>query len=138
MAMEQYAFLYKTSVPTRDQWQAAIDESGFDFQLDPELKPFKNSGFLPCMFDGDETGFEIYYDDSQELLEEFAEIRQGRDYCISFRFGGFDENAAVMIASYALAKNFRAIVSYEGEKPQDLDSFLSETIACIEESRKSS
>lgn len=42
------------------------------------------------------------------------------------------ECASVMIASYALAKHFGAIVSYEGDEPSDLDALLAETMACIE------
>ncbi len=103
MANEQYAFLQRTAVPTRDQWQAAIESCGFDFQLDPELKPLEDSGFLPCKLAGADAGFEIYYDGSAELLNEFAEIAGGRDYCISFRWGGsMAECASVMIASYAM------------------------------------
>ncbi len=48
------------------------------------------------------------------------------------------ECASVMMASYALAKNFGAIVSYEGEEPQDLEAFLAETMACIEDAKKDS
>ena len=138
MANEQYAFLQKTAVPTRDQWQAAIEECGFDFQLDPELKPFEDSGFRPCKLFGSGAGFEIYYDGSTELLDEFADVAQGHDYCVSFRWGGsMVECASVMIASYALAKRYGAVVSYEGEEPyQDLDAFLTDTMACIEDAKK--
>ena len=139
MANEQYAFLQKSAVPTRDQWQAAIEACGFDFQLDPELKPFEDSGFLPCKLSGRDAGFEIYYDGSPELLNDFADVAQGRDFCISFRWGGsMVECASVMIASYALAKSLGAIVSYEGEEPQDLEAFLAETRACIEDAKKES
>jgi hypothetical protein len=139
MANEQYAFLQKTAVPTRDQWQEAIDSCGFDFQLHPELKPFENSGFLPCKLSGADAGFEIYYDCTAELPNEFAEIARGRDCCIGFRWGGsMAEGASVMIASYALAKCFGAVVSYEGEEPQDLEAFLSETQAIIEEVKRGS
>lgn len=48
MANEQLAFIKKTRVSDRRTWQAAIDACGFDFQLDPDLKPFEDSGFLPC------------------------------------------------------------------------------------------
>ena len=137
MANEQYAFLQKSKVPTRDQWQTAITACGFDFQLDPELKPFEDSGFLPCTLFGGDAGFEIYYDDSPEL--HFTDVAQGRDYCISFRWGGsMIECASVMIASYALAKCFDAIVSYEGEEPSELEALLEETKECIEAAKQDS
>jgi len=138
MANEQYAFLNKDKVPSRDAWQASIDECGFDFQLDPALKPFEDSGFLPCKLGGRDAGFEIVYDGSPELLKEFGDLVQGRDYCISFRWGGsMIECASVMIASYSLAKSFGAIVSYEGEDPVgDLGDFLEETRACVKDATK--
>jgi hypothetical protein len=137
VASEQYAFLNKVDVPTRDQWQAAIEACGFDFQLNPELKPLEDSGFLPCTLSGAGAGFEIYYDGSLELLEDFADIGQGRDFCISFRWGGsMTECASAMIASYALAKSFGAVVSYEGDAPYSLDALLSDTLACVDDAKK--
>ena len=138
MANEQYAFLNKSEVPSREAWQAVIEACGFDFQLDPELKPFHDSGFLPCTLMGSDAGFEIYYDVVEELPGDFRDLAQGRDHCISFRWGGsMIECASVMIASYALAKSFGAIVSYEGEEPpESLESFLNETNEAIEYAKK--
>ena len=140
MANEQYAFLSKDRVPSRAAWQAVIYESGFDFQLDPELKPFEDSGFLPCRFMGREGGFEIYYFPAADVADDFGDIAQGRDFCILFRWGGsMVECASVMIASYALAKGFDAVVSYEGEEPaESLEAFLKETQECIELAKKDS
>jgi len=139
MANEQYAFIEKAKVPSREAWQAAIDECGFDFQLDPELKPFEDSGFMPCKLNGADAGVEIYYDGSAEFLSQFSDIAQERDYCIAFRWGGsMIECASAMVACYALAKNFGAVVSYEGGEPEALESFLVNTKACIEDGMKDS
>lgn len=140
MANEQYAFLNKDQVPSRAAWQSEIEECGFDFQLDPDLKPFEDSGFLSCKFMGKEAGFEINYFPTSEVAEDFGDIAQGRDFCISFRWGGsMIECASVMIVSYALAKSFNAVVSYEGEEPaENLDDLLKETQECIKEARKDS
>jgi len=142
VANDQYAFIDKSKVPNREAWQAAIKDCGFDFELDPELKPFEDSGFCPCKMEGRDAGVEIYYDDlattvedeSTETKELFSNLADGRDYCISFRWGGsMVECASAMIASYALARHFGAVVSYEGEAPGDLESFLRETRAVIQE-----
>lgn len=142
VATEQYAFIEKSKVPNREAWQAAIRDCGFDFELDPQLKPFEDSGFCPCKMEGRDTGVEIYYDDlaetmgdeSAETIELFSNLADGRDCCISFRWGGsMVECASAMIASYALAKHFGAVVSYEGEAPSDLESFLEETRAVVQE-----
>jgi hypothetical protein len=138
MANEQYAFLNKAQVPSRQAWQAVIDECGFDFQLDPDLKPFEDSGFLPCKFMGVEGGFEIYCFPAADVAADFGDIVRGRDFCISFRWGGsMVECACVMIASYALARGFDAVVSYEGEEPaESLEAFLRETQECVELAKK--
>ena len=140
MANEQYAFLNKDQVPSRDAWQAAIDECGFDFQLDPDLRPFEDSGFLPCRLMGSEGGFEIYYFPASDVADDFRHIAHGRDFCISFCWGGSMRHcASVMIASYALAKSFDAILSYEGEDPpESLEVFLKQTQECIELAKKDS
>ena len=137
MANEQYAFLRKSDVPTREQWQAAIDAAGFDLQLDLEMKPMEDSGFCPCRLSGVDAGCEIDYDDSTDFLAEFASIAGDCDYCILFRWGGdFLEGASAMIASYALAKEFGAIVSYEGEPPEDLETLHASTVEMLEAAKR--
>ena len=140
MSIQQYAFLNKDKVPSRDAWQESIDKCGFDFQLYPNLKPFENSGFLPCKFMGDDGGFEIYYFPTSDLPDKFKNIANGRDFCISFRFGSsVVEGASAMIASYALAKYFDAVISSEGEAPpENLDALLMETNEFIELVKKKS
>ena len=41
--------------------------------------------------------------------------------------GSLKDCAAVMIASCALAKHFGAIISYEGEEPEELDNMILDT-----------
>ncbi len=128
MANEQYAFIENAKIPSRVSWQEAIDRCGFNFQLDPDLKPFKDSGFVPCTLHGREAGFEIYYDETSEYPPELKRFADGRDGCIVFRWGGsMIECASVMIACYALAKDFDAVITYEGEDPDDLENLLSGT-----------
>jgi len=138
MANEQYAFLMRAEVPSRQQWQDAIDECGFDFKIDPTLEPFEHCGFLPCELMGTEAGVEVYYEVSSELREVFGEVARDKDCCISFRWGGSAvECASAMIASYALAKKFGAVVCYEGEDPyEDLGTFLRDTREIIEEAMR--
>lgn len=141
MANEQFAFLDKASVPSRAQWQQAVDDSGFDLQLDPELQPFSHSGYLPCKLFGAESGIETYYDKATDVVpdaDQLNELAEGRDSCITFRWGGdFREAACAMILSFALAKSFGAVISYEGDTPYaSLDALRADTQAIIEESQK--
>ena len=138
MANEQYAFLKSSSVPTRDHWQQAIDRAGLDLKLDPKFEPRTNVGFVPCKLNGAESGVEMYFDDSAEFIEDFAAIAGDRDCCISFRWGGnMRECACAMIASLALATDFGAVVSYEGEPPyQNLADFRRDTEAILKDAAK--
>lgn len=125
MANELFAFIDRFRVPTREAWQRAITDCGFDLLLGPEMKPMEDSGFSPCTLQGKQTGVEIYYRDDPEFLSRFSTIRKGRNICVTFRWGGaMDECACASIASYALAKHFDAIVSYEGGEPDSLEALL--------------
>ncbi|MGL6073523.1 MAG: hypothetical protein ACRC8S_05095 [Fimbriiglobus sp.] len=119
MANEQFAFLKASRVPTQEQWQQAIDRTGFDLKMDPTCEPRTNYGFVPCTLEGRESGVEMYFNDSSDFIQDFAELiddLSDRDCCISFRWGGdMQECACAMIASFALAAEFGALVSYEGE-----------------------
>jgi hypothetical protein len=128
MTNEQYAFLHRTRVPNRDRWQQAIGPAGFNLRLDPALQPRINVGYVPCMLNGAKSGVEMYFEDSHEFLESFRDLADDRDCCIAFRWGGsVSECACAMIASFALAESFDAVVSYEGEPPaESLQKFREE------------
>ena len=141
MANEQYVFIHKDRVPVVSEWQRAIDAAGFELRIDPDLKVFEHSGFLPCKLLGRESGVETYYSPAKEVFEDPAiveELAGDRDYCISFRWGGeFDEAACAMILSYTLASSFGALVSYEGESLyEDLAALRRDTEELIKEAEK--
>jgi hypothetical protein len=134
MANEQYAFLKSTNVPTRDGLQQAINRAGFGLTLDATYQPRTNVGFVPCTLNGKETGVEMYFDDSKELLDSFREIAEDRDCCISFRWGGdMRECACAMVVSYVLADSFDVVISYEGEPPpESLEAFRKEAESVVD------
>jgi hypothetical protein len=133
MANEQYAFLKSSNVPTRDGLQQAIDRAGFGLTLDADYEPRTNVGFVPCNLNGKQTGVEMYFDDSDELVDSFRKLAEDRDCCIFFRWGGsMQECACALVVSYALAESFDAIVSYEGEPPpESLPAFRKEVESVI-------
>jgi len=133
MANEQYAFLKSDEVPNRTQWQSAIDRTGFDLKLDPDYDVQGDSGFVSCQLDGAESGVEIYFENSVEAIKPFGDLPGDRDCYISFAWGGsMQECACAMVASYALAESFGAIVSYEGEPPHiTLQQFREETQSVV-------
>ena len=119
-------------MPTTAALQTALDnDPDFTLTIDVETDLQANVGFVPCMICGVESGVEIDFDDSPELIAQFGAMAADRDCCLVFRWGGdMAECACAMVLSYALAKYYNAIVSYEGEPPADnLDAFRDETIA---------
>src|SRR5712692_7276508 len=119
MSLEQTAFVEKAIVPDHRALQAAVDALSFDCKLDDSYTPFKSEGFLPCLLNGQPSGFEIYFELAAEPLKAFphrAELVGGRDVAISFRWGGdMAECACVLIVSAALAKQFNAVIHYQND-----------------------
>ena len=117
MSLEQTAYVERGSVPDRVALQAVIDSTGFDCKLDGSYKPFESQGFLPCILNGQSSGFEIYFEPAAAVLEQFPDLAQmigSREAAITFRWGGdMAECACVLIVSAALAKAFGAIVHYQ-------------------------
>ncbi|MCG8429291.1 MAG: hypothetical protein MI754_18215 [Chromatiales bacterium] len=140
MSNTQFAFIGRDKVPTREALQASIDTLGFDLQLDPAFTPFDDEGFSPCVLQGEaDIGFEIYYEPAADIIdddEEFKAISQNRDFCISLCWSGsMKDYAAVMIVSTALAHDFGAVISYEGDDPEPLEELITNTAAAIEEAK---
>jgi len=136
MSIELLAYLRRHDVPTRDRWQAAIDECGFELRLHEGLQPLESSGFVPCELDGTDSGFEIRFERSPEPLADHPVHSDMGDCCVAFSWSSsIDESACALIASYALAKAFGAVVSYEGGAPWSLERLLVETRECLAEAR---
>jgi hypothetical protein len=141
MSQTQFAFLKKESVPNRDQLQASIDSLGFDLKLDSEFTPFEDEGFSPCVLRGeDDVGFEIFYEPASNLIEEdeeFEELIGDNDYTISLCWGGsFKDCTCVLMVSIALAKDFGATVSYEGDGKETIEGMQGGIQECLKEINK--
>lgn len=119
MSLQQTAYVERANVPDRAALQAAIDALGFDCKIDTFYVPFQCSGFLPCVLAGRESGFEIYFEATADVLSAFPNLAGtvgSRDVAITFRWGGdMSECACVLIVSAALAKTFGAIVHYQDD-----------------------
>lgn len=126
MSNTQYAFLPRSGVPTRRALQASIDALGFPLKLYPKLDFLKDSGFSPCVLDGEKgAGFEVGFGTSAEVLSDdvnlpkFRKAVGSRDACISMTWhSGMEDCAAALIVGCALAKDFDAVVTYEGNAPE--------------------
>ncbi|MCL6592052.1 MAG: hypothetical protein K6U80_19150 [Firmicutes bacterium] len=116
MSLTQHAFLKRNEVPSRNEWQENIVKLGFNMSLDPELKPFEDSGFIPCKFNSLDSGFEINYEEINNVIENYPHLKnkvENKDYCITFNWGGdLSECACVLIASLAIKEMCDAIIYY--------------------------
>lgn len=138
MSNTQFAFVERARVPSRAALQASISALGFELQLDPGFLPFENSGFLPFVLNGnDGAGLEIEYLDTAEVIDgddALSEIAAGKEVCISMVWhSSMEDLACVMIMSCALAKDFGASISYEGEEPAPLQDLLAATHEILRE-----
>jgi hypothetical protein len=81
--------------------------------VDDGYLPFESSGYLPCTLEGEDSGFNIRFQDVDEAaLPEKVKAEIGdRNIAIAFKWGGDKrEFVSVMAVCAALAKNFGAIV----------------------------
>lgn len=144
MSNTLFVFLNKSNVPSRLEWQKAIDELGFQVRLkiDADLIPLEDEGFVPCKWGNSEedVGFELFYEPSVDIYvgdERLQTIAGEKDFCICMIWrGNLKDCAAVMIASCALVKEFGAIFSFEGHDSQVLEALVSSTQDIIVEAGK--
>ena len=119
MSVAQSAFLEKSRVPDRVKLEESIRALGFDLAIDEFYRPFECSGFLPCVLNGKESGFEIYFDSPEEALEAFPHLAEevgARDCKITFRVGGdMVECACMLIVCAGLATSFAAVIHYDAD-----------------------
>ncbi len=120
MSRSQSAFLDRKDVPGRSDLQKAVDAQGFKVTLDDTYVPLKSSGYLPCTFDGEDSGFTIKFlevDPAAEHPEPLKSALGARDVEIAFNWSGDPrEVCCAMAVGAALSKSFGAIVFDTGDK----------------------
>jgi hypothetical protein len=109
MSVDLMVFLKREKLPTRDDWQQAIDAEGLDLKLD-EADTTTHTGFWPAMLNGKECGFEYSFGieepaDEDEEPDELFEAIGDRAYLATFTIhASVDELQAASIAAAVLAK----------------------------------
>jgi hypothetical protein len=121
MSNTQFVFLDSREIPDRAALQESVDALGCDLQLAPSLDLKRDTGYSPCTFNGVPVGFELSPSltvDAAHDDDEFVALAGGRDFCIGLSWGGsMRDCVAAMIVSCALARDFDAVVSFEGDEP---------------------
>jgi hypothetical protein len=54
-------YLKSTDVPMRKALQKAVDELNFGLTLDEAYMPFEMAGYLPCILNGEDAGFDMWF-----------------------------------------------------------------------------
>jgi hypothetical protein len=136
MSLELYAFV--DSLPDRATWQSAIDRTGIDLQLDPELDLRKDEGFSPCQLQGASSGFELFVSPASVVLRDLpsvAAVAGSRPHVICCRWGGdLAESACVLGANLALARALGGVIYDPAEGAVlDDDALEKELRECLAE-----
>jgi hypothetical protein len=127
MARAQTAYLKREDVPARKALQDAIDRLGFKISVDDSYAPFKTKGYLPCTFDGEDAGFDLRFENVEEVRSAvLSSALDKRDTAMTFRWAGDPrELLAAQAVCAALVKDFGAIVHEpEQDKLFALDALL--------------
>lgn len=60
MSVSRTVYLRRSNMPTPEAWAKAIRAAGFPIDIDTDFDAESFSGFLPCRYDGQESGFEYF------------------------------------------------------------------------------
>jgi len=95
-------FLTLSAIPSRDDWQDAIDSAGFPLELDEEFDPTRSQDLVVCRFEGQAAGFEYRIGPIPSNRWHPAERFDGRAEFVTFGILT-DENRAWSCALIAAA-----------------------------------
>jgi hypothetical protein len=131
VAVELYAFVNRSEIPSGEAWRQALAALGLPLELDPELDPLSDTGFSPCTLRGSATGFEIFLENAGDLDRPDAAAHF--DSAIVFRWGSdLAECASALGAAAALRRAANAFVYYPADDMAYSDeSLLSDFRDCI-------
>jgi hypothetical protein len=113
-SMELHVFLQDAALPTRGEWQTAINEQGFCLTLNEALDVRHHTGLSTALYWGRRSGFEFSLCPAVDVALSCMEISArigARDLSANFRWrGNALESVVVYIASAALARLANGIV----------------------------
>lgn len=104
MSLDLFVYLKNKRLPTRDDWQAAIDASDVKLTLsDFDTRTFED--YVTCHLDGAECSFGYCFGLIEEDDETVADAIRGRDRVVTFNPGrGSQDLKAAMYAAAALTE----------------------------------
>lgn len=118
MAMETHV-VFSSDKPDPTALQAAFDALGFPLSFPPDTGSLDNqSGYLPMLLRGAESGIELDYFECAEMVSEFDELDfdPAAKHWVSFRWGGDEDEMRValcMAAAFAHATGGKVVDEFE-------------------------
>ncbi len=106
MSIEMSSYADSQKLISATQWKEAIMKLGYNVEIDDEIDMKEFSGYLPVLHNGQQSGFEYYFDIVKD--EEITELKLPYQKCIAItlRTGSdFDELACATaaIAGFCIA-----------------------------------
>lgn len=117
MSMEIHV-LSNLALPSVEAWQDAIEADGFNLKLDESTDIATHKGFLPALLHNQQSGFECFHDDVNDLMTTYEDVDFAQDWkrVLSFRWGSLaHEGIAAFMAAAAYAKATGGVV-YEPQE----------------------
>lgn len=109
MSVDLMVYLPRSRMPKPTDWANAITEAGFAVKLDPDFDVDEHSGFLPCAYEGVESGFE-YESGPIESIDEL-ELPDSFDFSVTFRtHSDMRELAASVVAAAVLCMRTNGVL----------------------------
>src|SRR4051794_17568658 len=109
MSISRTVYLRRGNMLTPTVWAEAIRAAGFPMELATDFDVERLSGFLPCRYDGQNSGFEYFFSTVAEMKadseddEDFEIPDVGdRDVGVSFVTHGSMRGLATAVASAAV------------------------------------
>ena len=70
MSISRTVYLRRRDMPEPKAWAAAIEAAGFPMSMDTDFDVERMSGFLPCRYEGKESGFEYFFSTVSAMKED--------------------------------------------------------------------
>jgi hypothetical protein len=104
MSSELHVFMHDAEVPSRDEWQQAIEQAGFPTVLEDSLSLRADAGYCDATYQGESASFELHFVPAETVLRHHDSIETpvaGRDACVTFRWSGDAHSQYAALSSAA-------------------------------------
>jgi hypothetical protein len=125
MSVDLCIYLARPTMPSPEQWANAIRFAGFPVELDRDFNVDTQTGFLPCLFEQSQSGFEYFSRALSEKEQADLDTPHGCDFAVTLvTHSDLRETATALIAAGVLCKLTGGIVF----DPQTGASYTASTV----------